>query len=281
MAVAAPEVRNGNGNGTAPSAPPPRPWQPPRNEAPAPAARPPEPPRGPEASTPVGATPLSRVTEPAPEVRVINVRKPPEALVASADERMFPEEGSAEGCASGECLPEPPEPEPEPAVAQAPVSSGRDIPTQSNVERWRAAVEAVRIQSPRHGTALAHGRLLWLRPGEVGLAYPPTAGFHKAQVTGAGGRPGVEKALSDHFGRPTKLITQDGNAEAAAAPPSLAEQDAQARAAYTHSTEGKVRTHPSVRAVLKILGGEIEHIQVLEPERPPASPAVESPDESA
>jgi hypothetical protein len=211
-------------------------------------------------------------------VRVINVRKPPEAVAASAEERLFPEEGSAEGCASGECLPDAaPEPESEPA----PTGNGRDNPTQPIAERWRAAVESVRAQSPRHGTALAHGRLLWLRPGEVGLAYTATAAFHRGMLTGTSGRALVEKALSEHFGRPTKLVAQEATAEAAAATPlSIAEQDAQARAAYTQSTEGKVRSHPAVRAVLKILGGEIEHIQVLEPERPTAPLAAESPDES-
>jgi hypothetical protein len=222
------------------------------------------------------------VTEPAPEVRVINVRKPPEAPAANADERMFPEEGSAEGCASGECLPDAvAEPEPEPQEAP-PAGNGRDSPTLPIAERWRAAVESVRTQSPRHGTALAHGRLLWLRPGEVGLAYPPTAAFHRGMLTGASGKALVEKALSEHFGRPMKLLAQEATAETAAASPlSIAEQDAQARAAYTQSTEGKVRSHPAIRAVLKILGGEIEHIQVIEPERPSASPTVESPDETA
>jgi hypothetical protein len=223
------------------------------------------------------------VTEPSPEVRVINVRKPPEpAPATSPEERLFPEEGSAEGCASGECLPDAvAEPESEPEPQATPGGNGRDTPTLPIGERWRAAVESVRTQSPRHGTALAHGRLLWLRPGEVGLAYTPTAAFHRGMLTGTSGRALVEKALSEHFGRPMKLVAQEATGEAAAATPlSIAEQDAQARAAYTQSTEGKVRTHPAVRAVLKILGGEIEHIQVLEPERPSASPVIESPDES-
>jgi len=240
-------------------------------------------PRPPAPSVPAGATPLSRVTEPAPEVRVINVRKPPEAVPATGpEERLFPEEGSAEGCASGECLPEAvAEPEVEAAAEAAPAGNGRDTPTLPIAERWRAAVESVRTQSVRHGTALAHGRLLWLRPGEVGLAYAPNAAFHRGMVTGGSGKALVEKALSEHFGRPMKLLAQEATAETAAASPlSIAEQDAQARAAHTSSTEGKVRSHPAIRAVLKILGGEIEHIQVLEPERPSASPVVESPDES-
>jgi hypothetical protein len=228
---------------------------------------------------PAGAIPLSRVTEPAPEVRVTNIRRPvepePEAV---DDERLFAEEGSAEGCASGECLPDaPPAPEASPPPA---ASNGRDNPGLSAGERWRAAVESVKATSSRHGAALAFGRLLWLRPGEVGVAYVAAHAFHRGQIMGGTGRTLVEKALSEHFGRATKLVVEEATAEAATTL-SIAEQEAQARTAHQQSTEGKVRSHPAIRAVLKILGGEIEHIQVLEPERPPAGPTVETPEESA
>ncbi|WP_224368722.1 DNA polymerase III subunit gamma/tau [Hyalangium versicolor] len=217
-------------------------------------------------------------------MRVTNVRKPAEAMAAAAeDERLFPEEGSAEGCASGECLPDAApaaEPEPEPDPASPPVIHGRDNPGQAAAERWRAAVDSVKAASARHGAALAHGRLLWLRAGEVGVAYVAAAAFHKGQVMGATGKALVEKALTEHFGRPTRLVVEEATGEAANTL-SIAEVEAQARTAHHQSTEGKVRSHPSIRAVLKILGGEIEHIQVLEPERPPAGPTVETPEESA
>jgi hypothetical protein len=116
----------------------------------------------------------------------------------------------------------------------------------------------------------------------VGVAYIPSAAFHKAQVMGGTGKALIEKALAEHFGRPTRLVVEDATGEAVTSTgPSIAEQDAQARTAHQQSTEGKVRSHPAIRAVLKILGGEIEHIQVLEPERPPASPTVETPEDSA
>ncbi|WNG15278.1 DNA polymerase III subunit gamma/tau [Cystobacter fuscus] len=247
-----------------------------------------------------------------PVVRVTNVRPPPRAPVAAPepppvdDERYFPEEGPADGCASGECLPEePPPPEPEsvrpfdvhharPAgAAAAPMmtASGRDNPRRPLQDRWRAAVDTMRQASGRHAKSLACGRLLWIREGEVAIAYPPKDGFHKATVSGSG-RAIVEKALAEHFGRPTKLVVQDcaeGDkaAEGAVGPEtgtgliSLAEQDASERAAYEKSTEGRVRAHPAVRATLKLLGGEIEHIQVYDlPVRPVAAPTSESPDES-
>lgn len=238
-------------------------------------------PRGPAPTSPA---------EPGPTVRITNMRRPepvgppePPAYGDEAmDERMFPEEGSAEGCASGECIPvaepaalEPEPPEPEPPPVAAPVSSGRDNPNRSLPERWRAAVESVKATSVRHGTALANGRLQSMKAGEIILGFPPSAAFHKAAVTASGGKAIVDAALATHFGRAVKLTIQDVAQPQDAALPggmgqSLSEQDSHSRATHEKTTEGKVRAHASVRAILKMLGGEIEHIQVYEPERPPA-----------
>ena len=245
----------------------------------------------------------------APTVRVTNVRlppqvRPPEPTEAPVDdERLFAEEGSAEGCASGECLPDAPSapapvPAPEPEAesvrpfdihhaAARPASplmaaSGRDNPRRPLQDRWRAAVDTVRDASGRHAKSLACGRLLWIREGEVALAYLPKDGFHKTTVVSGTGRTTVEKALSEHFGRPTKLVVQDaaeseGAEGSGLALISLAEQDASERAAYENSTEGRVRNHPSVRAALKHLGGEIEHIQVYDQQARPVTNATGDP----
>jgi hypothetical protein len=259
-----------------------------RNNGGAAPVAPPEPPRA-----PAGATPLSRTTEPAPAVRITNVRKPelpPEPPpYADEDARYYPEENSPEGCASGECIPEAaapavPEPDPEPEAAPAPapvVTGGRDNPNLPLIERWRAAVESVKAAAPRHGAALANGRLVSMRAGEIVLGFLPAAGFHRTAVTSPGGKTTIDKALAEHFGRAVKLTVQEVSADDTRTGLSLAEQDAQSRAAHEKSTEGKVRSHPAVRAVLKLLGGEIEHIQVYEPERTSAVPAADTPDDSA
>jgi hypothetical protein len=144
-------------------------------------------------------------------------------------------------------------------------------------------VEAVREASGRHAKSLAFGRLVALKDGEVTVAYPPSQGFHKVTVTG-NGKALIEKALTEHFGRPTRLVVQEATEGEGNAPQgltSLAEQDAQERTEHERSTEGRVRSHPAVRATLKLLGGEIEHIQVYEqPARPVAAPASESSEDS-
>ncbi len=186
--------------------------------------------------------------------------------MAAADGRLFPQEASPSGCASGECLPE-----------AVPAAAAPPAPALSAEAHWRAAVETVRSASARHAASLAQGRLVALRPGEVVLAYRPESSFHRTTVTGQSGRAAVEKLLGQHFGRPTRIVLDD--AAAATAPKSLAEQDAEARAAHEVSTDQSVRGHPAIRAALRILGGELEHIQVLERQRTgaPGSDVVDEP----
>jgi hypothetical protein len=122
----------------------------------------------------------------------------------------------------------------------------------------------VKAASPRLGTSLSHARLVYLRPGEVGVHYTAAADFHRTIVSAQSGRAQVEKTLSVQLGSPTRLVLETN--AAGASPQSLAEQDAQERQQRVNSTDESVRHHPAVRAALKLLGGELEHIQVLEPE---------------
>jgi len=166
-------------------------------------------------------------------------------------------DSSPGGCATGECLPEPAAPAP---------ARGRDDPSRPLLDRWRAALDTVAAESPRHSASLKQARLLYLRDGEVGVAYRGDASFHRATVSGQSGRPVVERLLSVHFGRPTRLVV-DETAGAAAGGKSVAELDAEARAEHERATGQSVRNHPAILATLRILGGELEHIQVLERER--------------
>jgi hypothetical protein len=153
------------------------------------------------------------------------------------------------------------------------------VPGASQQERWRAAIEAVKVALPRHAKSLAFGRLVAMRPGEAVLAFPKEAGFHRVTVTGST-RAAIEQALSQHFGRPTRIVDESSESACAAASPSVAELDLQDRAAREKGIESKVRAHPAVRAALRILGGELEHVQVLDRDRADGSEG-EPPDEGA
>jgi hypothetical protein len=206
-------------------------------------------------------------TRPEPPSPVPSVAPKPAQSAPAGETRLFQEEAAPAGCASGECLPD--------AKDAAPVP----LPLESRPTEvvWRAAVEAVRAASARHAASLAQGRLVALREGEVVLAYRPEASFHRTTVTGQSGRAAVERLLSEHFGRATRIVLDD--AAAATAPKSLAEQDAETRAAHEVSTDQTVRGHPAIRAALRILGGELEHIQVLERQRTgaPGSDVIDEP----
>jgi hypothetical protein len=185
---------------------------------------------------------------------------------AAAD--ALPVDTSPGGCATGECLPE----------TAPPAPRGRDDATRPLLERWRAALDTVAAESPRHSASLKNGRLLSLREGEVAIAFRPDAGFHRTTVTGQSGRAVVERLLSVHFGRPTRLVV-DETPGAAGGGKTLAELDAEARAEHERATGQSVRNHPAILATLRILGGELEHIQVLEHERTgaPGSDVVDEP----
>jgi len=202
----------------------------------------------------------------APAVRVTNVVRPPEVRPPEpplpAFEPVTVEEDDG--------------PDEPPAAFQR---SGRDDPTRSTSERWRAAVDAVRDASSRHAASLAHARVLWLRPGDVTVGFTSASEFHRVQLSGAG-KALVEEALSRHFARPTKFNVEGRPGAADAAPPSLAEQEAAERAVRDRGADQKVRSHPAVASILRLLGGEIEHVQPLEPERPEA-PLPMDPDEPA
>ena len=205
----------------------------------------------------------------------------PSEASEDADVRLFPAEGSAEGCASGECLPETPAEVAVPVVASGPSLVSRDDATRSLLDRWRAVIDTVKFESPRHAASLSHAHLLWIRPGQVGVWYRPEAGFHRTSVSAASGKASVDKLLSLHFGVTTRLVIE-GKAEDRAAPAgsTVAQLDAQNKADREKTADNSVRAHPALRAIFRHLGGELEHVSFVEPDtRPTAEP--EPPDELA
>ncbi len=178
--------------------------------------------------------------------------------------KLYAPEGPADGCASGACLPDE-----APKAAPPPSSEPADL-------RWKRAVEAVRAASPRYGKSLGFGRLMALTATEVKLGFTADAAFHRATVTGTA-RANIEKLLSEKLGGPIRIAIEMNEAAIAAAPKSVAEEEALGRTVRERSIEDKVRSHPAVQATMRLLGGELEHVQVLEKEA--GGPDAEPPDE--
>lgn len=139
----------------------------------------------------------------------------------------------------------------------APAASSHDA-------RWREAIEAVKASSPRHGKSLSFGRVIAMSEGEIRLGYPSDAAFHRAAIFG-NSKATLEQTLTAHFGRPFKLVEESSPQLIAQAPKSVAEIVAGDRLVREKDIEAKVKEHPAVRSVLRLLGGSLEHIQVLEP----------------
>jgi hypothetical protein len=195
--------------------------------------------------------------------------------VPAPEVKLFEPEGSAEGCASGECLPaaaEVPEPE-EAEVPPLPVEAA----LVSDDEKWRKAVEALRTASPRHGKSLSYAHFLGLTPEGVRVAFGPDAAFHRAQVLGAS-RGFVETELTRAMKRPVKLLEETNVQALENAPKTIAQVEANDRSARERSIEDKVKSHPALRSILKHLGGSVEHITYLEPEPSPALTSATSDD---
>src|SRR5262249_18821333 len=143
---------------------------------------------------------------------------------------------SAEGCASGECMPEPakePERDAEKDADEAETAATKALPA---AERWRAAVDVIRLANPRLGKPPSFGRLVSLGLGDARLAFPTDAGFHRATVFGHA-RTELESVLTQHFGEKVRLVEEKSDAVFAAAAKSVAELEATAKATRERDIE--------------------------------------------
>ena len=137
----------------------------------------------------------------------------------------------------------------------------------SALDQFRRAVEQLRHDNPRLGKSFSHARFVALDGSQLKVAFPADAGFHRATVFGSG-REAIEAVLSKSFGRAMKVSEDTSVSSLSNAPKSVAENEASARAAREQRIEQSVRSHPSVVNVMKILGGQLELVHVLEPEAP-------------
>jgi hypothetical protein len=230
-----------------------------------------------------------RVTNRVPPSPEPNARAPVTSETPEPGTKLFAPEGSAEGCASGECLPgeEPASAKPGPRTSDlGPLDDEPELPlgptTTSSplAARWKSAIEVLRQALPRHGKSLTYARLISLEGGEARVNFGSQNSFHRATIFGPQ-KSEIEKLLSQGLGAPHKL-SEDTNQKAwQDAPRSLAELEADDRATREKDIDGKARDSSAVRSILKYLGGNIEHIQVLDPPPPEEPSAAPPPDDES
>jgi len=149
--------------------------------------------------------------------------------------------------------------------------------TSADEQRWMDAVNFVRSSSPRLGASLAFGRPVSLASSELTIAFAKQSAFHRG-IVGGSGRGQIEQMLSAHFGRAVRLRIEDASVNSAA-PLSPAEREAQEKDARDRELAAKVRANPAVQAALRVLGGEVEQMQLLENSR--AAPLLDTSDETS
>ncbi len=182
------------------------------------------------------------------------------APIAAPIAPSVPVATSAEGCASGDCLPDVVQEAEEAADAAETIAAK---PALSAADRWKGAVEVIRNANPRLGKSLSYGRLVSLGAGDARLAFPTDAGFHRATVFGHA-RAELEAVLTQHLAEKIHLVEEKSEAAYLAANRSVAEQETHAKLTRERDIEAKVRENPAVLSVLRVLGGSLEHVQVLD-----------------
>jgi DNA polymerase-3 subunit gamma/tau len=124
--------------------------------------------------------------------------------------------------------------------------------------RWRLLIESVRAaRKAGAAAALEHAVPLKIDRAGVQIAFRKGAG-QAAIVQEARGsvEAAFEKALG--FRAPLQIVEQEATADT-----SVAEQKQKLRAAASESRIALAREHPSVRAAVEVLGGEIEDVRDL------------------
>lgn len=128
---------------------------------------------------------------------------------------------------------------------------------------WRAVVAELKGQRrDLLAMALAHGRILEATASQVRLGFGPADGMFRSQAER--GIKDAEAALTRVAGAPTRLTLE--SVSAGDATPSMAQEDSARERAREERAEREGREHPAVLAALRILGGAVEHIRVLEPD---------------
>jgi hypothetical protein len=128
-------------------------------------------------------------------------------------------------------------------------------------------------------SALSHGRVLAIKGGEVRLGFGPADGMFRRQVERS--QKEAEAVIAKVLLAPTALVLESVTAGDDEAAPSLAEEESERTRAREARVLKESREHPAVLTAMRLLGGAVEHIKVLEEEQEEAfSPAPEDSDDA-
>ncbi len=153
----------------------------------------------------------------------------------------------------------PPAPPPPASFAAEPETPDLDLHAT-----WKAVVSELKSQRKEMlASGLAHGRLLGIEGGKVRLGFAPAHGMFRRQTERS--LKEAEAAIAKVLGRPAGLVVETLDAaHVAEAAPSIAEEETERTREREETVKKETREHPNVLAAMRLLGGTIEYIRVLE-----------------
>jgi hypothetical protein len=129
---------------------------------------------------------------------------------------------------------------------------------------WRALVNEVRVQKKDMlASSLAHARVIHLGSGAARLGYGPQDGMYRRQAERNVKE--VEAVLLRMLGGPTSLSFESISAQEALL--SMAEEDNERAKVREETLTRKSRESTPVLSAMRILGGTIEQVRVLDDEQ--------------
>lgn len=155
----------------------------------------------------------------------------------------------------------PPVEQPPAAVASEPEPEAPDLDLHAT---WKAVVgELKALKKEMLASGLAHGRVLSIVEGKVRLGFTPADGMFRRQTERS--LKEAEAAIAKVLGRPAGLVLETLDAATVAeVAPSIAEEETERTRAREQTANRETREHPNVLAAMRVLGGTIEFIKVLE-----------------
>ena len=153
-----------------------------------------------------------------------------------------------------------------PAPAPAPAPPPADESAIDLQATWRAVVAELKAQKKDMlASGMAHARVLGISGGRVRLGFTARDGMFHRQIERS--QKDAEAAVSKVLGRPAGLVIETVDAASVEASPSIAEEDTERTRVREESATRETREHPSVLAAMRLLGGTIEFIKILEEEQ--------------
>jgi DNA polymerase-3 subunit gamma/tau len=155
---------------------------------------------------------------------------------------------------------------PDPVPAATPVAE----PEASTSLNWEQVLDRVETQQPNLAPFLSVGKPVFLRPGEVKLAYPATASVARAMIEKPENLKFISEVCAELARHPIRLVLVELTDELKAGP-SMAEMRAARERGQKEALLERTRSHPLVKQTLEMFGGQLTAVREQRPDKETSS----------